>query len=499
MVKSMDTRYEYAQADESELDSLLSGQSILGTTHWSPWSKPSRLRTGTVGVIWQSNSDDRGIRPLALVVNQEDIRRLCGRYAQLHSDLSPLTAWCHVVTPDYFEPLDSLVRNPDFNGLEAAWTGLIIAEAVLLADMPLSRIRISACFATHSFAIARAQGLWSHVGVENITKRLDSANRLLKSESIAQRAEQRSARIRTSLQPIWEALIALSSSRGSYPSSELEPIVSALRGLIRAKSNKDQREMYELLRPLLVYAPEAEQLEQLNELPPEARLRVFDKLVEGLNKPETSREKVRRNALALIAGYLATVAAGGSPSLTLAEGLAARWPELTAWAYVTGGLGERVVWTSSFDGLGRLVARELMRPLRLDEPPTCDFAFDEAAVLADPKLADPLVHLRVKQARLVTVELIPGVNVSISIAENSAQPVVRPEPNRTLPVPEHSPRDPLGPLADALWPYFRSRLDDYLAQRARTTNDDDENSQRNRGKKKTGGQTQLPLNNPKRY
>ena len=296
--------------------------------------------TGTVGVIWQRDNDDRGIRPLALVVNEDDIRRLCGRYAQLHSDLSPLTAWCHVVTPDYFEPLDSLVRNPDFGGLEAAWTGLIVAEAVLLADMPLSRLRISACLATHSFAIARAQGLWSHVGVENVTRRFDSANRLLKSESIVQRSEGRSAKVRASLQPIWEALIALSSNRGSYPSSELEPIVSALRGLMRAKSNKDQREIDQLLRPLLDYAPEAEQLEQLNELPPEARLRVFDRLVEGLNRPETSREKVRRNSLALIAGYLATVAAGGSPSLTLAEGQAAKSPEITAWAYITGGLGE---------------------------------------------------------------------------------------------------------------------------------------------------------------
>lgn len=454
-----------------------------------------------VGVIWQSDNDDRGIRPLALVVNEDDIRRLCGRYAQLHSDLSPLTAWCRLVTPDYFDPLDSLARNPDFGGLEAAWTGLIVAEAVLLADMPLSRIRISACLATHSFAIARAQGLWSHVSVENVTRRFDSANRLFKGESIAQRAEGRSAKIRASLQPIWEALIALSSSRGSYSSNELEPIVSALRGLMRAKSNKDQREINQLLQPLLHYASEAEQLEQLNDLPPEARLRVFDRLVEGLNKPETSREKLRRNSLALIAGYLATVAAGGSPSLTLAEGLAARWPEITAWAYVTGGLGERVVWTSSFDGLGRLVARELMRPLRLDEPPTCDFAFDEAAVLADPKLADPLVHLRVKQARLVTVELIPGVNVSISIAESNTQPVVRPESNRPVPASELPSRDPLGPLADALWPHFRARLDDYLAtsQRGRYGDQDDENTQRSRGKKKTGGQSQLPLGNPKRY
>jgi hypothetical protein len=101
----------------------------------------------------------------------------------------------------------------------------------------------------------------------------------------------------------------------------------------------------------------------------------------------------------------------------------------------------------------------------------------------------------------VTVELLPGVNVSIPIVESSIQPVPRPEMNRPASRPEFSSRDPLGPLAEALWPHFRARLDDYLAtsQRARDSNQDDENSQRNRGKRKTGGQTQLPLSNPKRY
>ncbi len=258
-----------------------------------------------------------------------------------------------------------------------------------------------------------------------------------------------------------------------------------------------------MIRPLLgLRSREAEQaLGQLDDIAPEGRLRLFDKLVEGLDKPESLREKLRRNALALLAGYLATIAAGGSPSLTLAESHASRWPEITAWAYLTGGLGEKIVWTSSFDGLGRLVARELLRPLRLDEPPTCDFAFDEAAVLADAKLADPLVHLRVKQARLLTVELLPGVNVSIPIGESGAQSVSKPEINRVTRVPETTARDPLGVLAEAMWPHIRTRLDDYFAgmQRDEDSGRDDESEQRSRGKRKSGTQPQLPLSSPKRY
>ncbi len=67
-----------------------------------------------------------------------------------------------------------------------------------------------------------------------------------------------------------------------------------------------------------------------------------------------------------------------------------------------------------------------------DEPPTCDFAFDEAAVLVDTKLADPLVRLKVKQARLLTVELFPGVNVSIPIGEANVQSAPKPDANKSV-------------------------------------------------------------------
>ena len=499
MVNRMAIEYRYAAADEDELDALLSGQGLAEQIPWTLWSKQSRPRPGSVGVVWHPDDPDQPIRPLVLIVHEDDIRRLCGRYAQLHSDLSPLTAWCHLLTPRFVDTLEALVRIPDLGGLQAAWIGLSVAEAVLLAERPLVSIKISACLATHSFALARANALWPHLTIDDITRRFDNANRLLKSEGLTQRFESRSTRIRTSLQPIWEALSGASKGPSSHRSGELQPIISALQALIKARSVKDRGESLQLVRPLLGYVPEAEPLAQLNEIAPEGRLRVFDKLVEGLDRPGIAREKLRRNALALLAGYLATVAAGGSPSLTLAESHASRWPEITAWAYLTGSLGEKVVWTSSFDGLGRLVARELLRPMRLDESPTCDFSLDEAAVLADAKLADPLVHLKVKQARLLTVELLPGVNVPIPIGESAAHSISKPGVNRVSRTSETPTRDPMGVLAEAMWPHIRARVDEYLAgmQRDEDSGRDDESAQRNRGKRKGGTQPHLPLSDPK--
>jgi hypothetical protein len=176
------------------------------------------------------------------------------------------------------------------------------------------------------------------------------------------------------------------------------------------------------------------------------------------------RDPMRQTGIALLAGYLATVAAGGAPSLSLAEEIAERRPEIIAWAYVVGGIGERMVWTSGFDGLGRLVARELMRPFRCDESPTCDFGFEECNALADTKLADPLVHLKVKQSRVVSVALFPGVNVSIPINE------LRAKEGPTSPRPtEATPKtNPLYFLSDALWPFLRGRVAEVVKSELRS-------------------------------
>jgi hypothetical protein len=288
--------------------------------------------------------------------------------------------------------------------------------------------------------------------------------------------------------------LAGATSPDLAPPSELRSVITALQELRSARAEGNKQEAYCVAKPLLSFVPEAAAFERLTELTPEMRLRLFDKLVEGLHSSGEPSVQ-RRTALALLAGYLATVAAGGATSLALAENHASRWPEITAWAYLIGGIGERVIWTSSFDGLGRLVARELLRPLRLDEPPSCDFALEEVTVLADSSLADPLVHLRIKQARLVTVALFPGVNISIPISESPIQNIGKHDTNRQVRNQDSSARDPMITLADALWPHIRTRLDDFIRSVGGDRNGirQHDASQRSRGKRRPGTQPQLPL------
>jgi hypothetical protein len=473
----------YSVVSEPELNELLAGRPVGYGLPWPVSLNPPHLTEGSTGVLWRRNNDEGAVQPLTLVVREDQVRRLFGRFAQLRSDLSPLSAWCHVLTPDRFYALHSMVIESDLKGLEAAWSGAVIAEAALLSDKSLSNLRLPACFATYGFGIARAMSLWGRVSIMDIALRIDSANRLLKAEGIGQRNAVRSSKIRSALDPIWQSLLALSSANLGVGTG-LAPIVESLRALQRARAQKDPDEARLLATHLRDAIPEADVFTDFQTLTPEQRLRQFDRLVDALNAVG-ERESFRRNALAMLAGYLSTVAAGGKPSLKLAEGHATRWPEITAWAYTIGGIGEGVFWTSGFDGLGRLVGRELIRPFCLNEPPTCDLVLEEATILVDTKLSDPLVHLRIKQARIATIAIIPGVNISVLVSEapvDSGKESGRNE--RQQPFSQVGNRDTGALIADAIWPHIQKRIEDYVKSLQT-------GSQGGRNKRKTG--SQLPL------
>jgi hypothetical protein len=488
----------YTEATEAELNELVVGRRAGRPMRWIEGTRNRRLPIGYTGVVWREPSKrEEPVHPLVLVCREEDQRRLCGRFAQLRSDLSPLTVWCHLLTPERFEIVDTLARDADLSGYEAAWTGLVIAEALLLAERSIAKLRIASCLATQSYAIARSAALWPRTSLAEVVNRFDAAQRLFRT------GEARNSKLRTALEPIWGSLADAGSSDLLPSRVELRPLVESLRRLRDARQARDENEALVFSKSLWQVVPEVEAFTKLREWTPEQRVQEFDKLLRGLDDASRNQNGPRRVGLAFLAGYLATVAAGGAASLSLAEAVADQWPDITAWACVLGGIGERVVWTSSFDGLGRLVARELLRPLRLDESPTSDFGLDEAQVLADPQLSDPLVHLRLKQSRAATVALLPGVNVAFPIMESGAQ-----EPARTEAVryggqanqrfSSRGGTDPVAVFADALWPYLRARLERSLRNRE-MSNQSYRNRERaasDRNLPKGPSQSGLPLSDP---
>lgn len=436
----------FVTADDEELQNVLSG---IAPPHGYPWPGMSRkiIRSGEIGVLLATDNS-RATPPACLVVAPDASRRLFGRYSQLRSDLSPLSAWTHILDWRQFELLKDNNRVPQLAGFEAAWIGLAVAEALMLYARPLAQLRVAACLSTASYALARSLALWPNESVATVLSRFDSCHQLVRS------AERSSQRLRGALMEIWEILSDLSNPLPRNPSPSRRAISNSLKALKSARE-RDQNEENSLLDHLNL--PQWDRLREIGAMPAERRLKEFDLVVNEINTISADQDH-QKTQLFFLAGYIATIAAGGSPSLALAEQLAGRYPQITAWAYIIGGIGERVTWTSAFDGLGRLLARELQRPFRLDEGPCCDFALSEASVLVDPALQDPLVHLRVKQARIMTVALLPGVNVTVPLAEPPGDSKKAYSRGSTEEASNPGAHDPMRLLARALAPYLLDEI-----------------------------------------
>jgi len=89
---------------------------------------------------------------------------------------------------------------------------------------------------------------------------------------------------------------------------------------------------------------------------------VFDEFMDFLNSVDESKEPIRRASLPVIAGYLATVAAGGTPSLGLAENMAARCERIAPQC------GQPGLLISGEAG-GTVVVANLLEPCSEDEAP----------------------------------------------------------------------------------------------------------------------------------
>ncbi len=482
--------WTFVTADDEELNTLLSGR---GPVRGYPWPRQTIGRISfarEVGVLVRDDGGP-GSRPGALVVSDEASRRLFGRYAQLRSDLSPLSAWTHILEPEHFELLQNesrsasaaITRMPDLAGFDAAWIGLTVAEALIRSERPLAQLKLAACLATPTFALARSYALWPKETIETVLRRYDQCQKLIRS------GEARPNRLREPFTGIWAVLAALSTPMPPSLSPDLQDVKKASAYLMMARQTgqNDANAVQDALD-----LPQTEFLRRLEFAPPEARVKEFDRLVEVI---ETSRSPRERTNLLFAAGYLVTVLAGGSPSLGIAERLVTRWPQILAWAYVLGSIGETVTWTSGFDGLGRLVARELSRPFRLDEPPTSDFALAEANAVVDRGLTDPFVHLRIKQSRVLSVALLPGVNVAVPIAD-AASVDTRPPPRNAdsagRAVTVRSSQDPMALLADALAPHLIERFQELLgvSSAPEPSTESSSRSSRSRGAKRDA---QLPL------
>jgi hypothetical protein len=192
----------YASASEEDFNHLLGGSLTPVVKRWDPAGR--RLATSAeLGVIlaW----DGTTAKPLAVVAQDDALRRLYGRLSHVRNEFSPLSVWAHVLTPRFEEAIKDSSREAQLSNLEAAWSGLAVAEAQILSGNPIGAIRVQACLATQSFAVGRSIALWPHISAETAAEAYDETRRILRNNG-AQRGID-------GLKRLWLVLASLSAGR----------------------------------------------------------------------------------------------------------------------------------------------------------------------------------------------------------------------------------------------------------------------------------------------
>ena len=116
----MNKGYKFADLNEQEFNDLVVGKAPSYDTSWPlKYRSVSLSHLDGVAAIWKE-LDDGTACPMAIIAPIQRHRRLFSRFSQLRSDLSPLSAWCHIFESKDFEAVGDVVREPSLGGLDAA-------------------------------------------------------------------------------------------------------------------------------------------------------------------------------------------------------------------------------------------------------------------------------------------------------------------------------------------------------------------------------------------
>jgi hypothetical protein len=472
MTDNRDIHYLTVRRDS--LADVLRGNRPSNPVPFGPQDVLPRVGGREVLVFWSRNC----ARPCAIGVSDDDRQELFNWAFSFHRDLSPLTSWCHILSLREAQRFGSRDRNDaDLMGLEAAWAGAAIAEAMILSRRDFELITLPACLATDTFAIARTAALYgSKAALGEIIETVDT---------IRDRLKRSAERWRPSSSHVISVLIRLLPDAPSASSRLVDLFTQACRHL--RLDTKESKIPKDVLRQLILQVPHLSSLESLDELSAEDRVKLLREMKVWLDGDMKEED---RHVLYFCAGYVISKIGGAERDLRLAQNFEAGYPNVLTWATVIGGLGATTYWADAFGGIGRLVARELSRSLQIYDHPIADIGADELMVIGEKETGAR--RFRTAQRQVVSVSVRPGVVVQIGIADDDRgaerlRETERASVPRTGSVERQIQSDPryLRALAEQLFPYLLPLFTRVDQSRRREQGEA-------RGSRKTKG-PQLPL------
>lgn len=362
-------------------------------------SRLPRLSPREALVIWQKHSP----RPCIVGTSDEDRQELFNWLLTFHRDLSPLSSWCHVVSLDEIERFRSGGRSyADLAGFEAAWAGAAIAEAMVLSGRSFDSVTLASCLATETFAIGRTAALYgARSAASDVSERIAEIRAML-----GRRAERWHP---TSL--TIEVLLRLLPEPFSAQSALIDLFAEACRSLI-ASNEKEPSIHPRVVQRIIDRVPMLAGLELLGDLSAEDRVKFLRQIRQIATSPIKGED---RAVLCFAAGYIVSRIGGAEQDLRLAETFEELYGDVLTWGAVLGGLGAEAYWTDAFNGMGRLVARELVRSFQVFDPPSADIAADELLVIEADQNGSS--KFRTANRTAAAISLKPGVVFQVSLAD----------------------------------------------------------------------------------
>jgi hypothetical protein len=327
--------------------------------------------------------------PDAIVVHSKQMREFIAWITTVAGGYRPFTAFIRIIDQQYLQHAIE-PKEPGLRGFENAVAGLIIAEALTLAgpQRSLAALSLLPCESTYSYSFARALALGYARDVDDpIAAPFGLARKLTRQPSRRLNEEVLSITLKV--------LSGLARDTKIPDRSEIPAFIwETCREL---QSERELTRSWRLLADagVLPHQP-------LGELrgPREQRVRAFERILKGPNRPDVLTSS-------FLAGLLADqISPGSFEHIDLLLPYLNQYPTAMIWYGLCAGLHPDSEVQQAGNCLGRRLVRDLLASDPVLSRPKYDIAVSELEVHLDRE--EPL-EFRTASQNHIAVELLPGV------------------------------------------------------------------------------------------
>ena len=322
-------------------------------------------------VLWRDDDDKSGL-PAVILVDKSKQRDFFAWVTSFAPWMQPFSAFCRVVDPDFVEFRRSRPSSVSLSKLMGGWLGAVLAETFVLRVFARAsdRLTLRQSMGTFSFCASRLQSLGLDYAIEDLLEDWVSAKDLI---------ENRRAPHAKDLREFWRIVGALSARRA--PSS----------------FNPDEESIFQCCADILEYGEEpgrlegwhrvTRQMKGLDNVPElmtgtrEDRVIIVERVIRELIQADDKSKQVK----AFACGYIVSLLAPGTlDHLSMLEAVTPVFPTAALWYGLCAGFRNSDSVQAYSAGMGRRIARELLRKAELTDPPTCDISLSELRVVGTP-------------------------------------------------------------------------------------------------------------------